>query len=74
MNHDRPCNEPSACAETDTRQFTCGLCNGDGGWDHVTGHDPQGPVWRWQTCDGCEGRGKIEVESEPVTMEDLQDG
>jgi DnaJ-class molecular chaperone len=53
------------------RVMTCPECNGDGGGEIVTGHDPQGPITQWQRCGHCDGKGQIEQEVEPITLEDL---
>lgn len=51
--------------------LVCEACGGDGGWDYVVGRDPNGPVWRWQECTRCLGRGDLEIDGEPITLEDL---
>lgn len=51
----------------------CVACGGDGGWDYVIGHGPHGPIWRWQECMRCEGRGEISVEGAPLTLDDLDE-
>lgn len=55
----------------DLRVHVCELCGGDGGWDHVVGHDPDGPVWRWAPCVCADGL--YEAEYEPITLRDLDD-
>lgn len=30
------------------------------------------PIETWETCQVCEGRREIEIEVEPITMEDLK--
>ncbi|MGX1362568.1 excinuclease UvrABC ATPase subunit [Bradyrhizobium elkanii] len=45
------------------RIFPCGACGGDGGHHDFAGH--------WFRCMPCKGEGWIEVELQPVEMEDL---
>jgi hypothetical protein len=40
-------------------RITCPTCGGDGEFDHVVGHDPNGPVVQWYKCRECEGEGSI---------------
>ena len=47
-----------------TRIVTCSDCGGDGG-----GYE--GGNERWIKCQACEGKGEVETEFEPITMEDL---
>lgn len=49
----------------------CEACGGDGGvWtSRYGGNDPD--VWRTGDCPICEGTAYVEVEAQPVTLEDL---
>ena len=53
------------------REIWCDACLGDRGFEVVTGHDPNGPVTRWDNCAACDGKGVVVVEFEPITIEDL---
>jgi len=46
------------------RIYPCGACGGDGGHHDFAGH--------WFRCAPCNGEGWIEVELQPVEMEDLE--
>lgn len=55
----------------ETRIVCCPNCGGDGGWagEHSPIH-----FGHWAECSYCEGVGHIEVEVEPITLEDLTEG
>lgn len=57
----------------DTRMIECPVCCGEGGHETVTGYDPRNgeTTSYWTACHTCEGRKEIEVDVEPVTLEDL---
>jgi hypothetical protein len=57
----------------DTRLIECPNCNGDCGWEILTGYNARNgePTGYWQACDYCEARGEIEIEVEPIEMADL---
>lgn len=51
----------------------CFDCNGDGGWDVITGYSSRDgePTGWWETCPTCEGRGGGWIDAEPRTIDDL---
>lgn len=49
---------------SETRIIPCSECGGDGGHHDFAGH--------WARCSACIGKGEIEIELEPVTLEDLE--
>lgn len=55
------------------RLIECPACSGDGGWDTLTGYDPRNgePTGYWTECDTCKGTRGIEIEDQPIEMEDL---
>ena len=60
----------------ETRFVTCGGCSGLGEWDEGpinTGSDlaPVDPEYRQVKCHECGGVGKVEVEVESITLDDL---
>lgn len=57
---------------TDTRIHTCPECGGDGGWDvpHGVNYHDGSPLTHWQKCLGCGGKGEVEIETQPMTLED----
>lgn len=57
----------------ETRFIECPECGSDGGHETWTGYDPRNgePTGYWTTCSVCEGRREIEIEVEPVTIDDL---
>lgn len=57
----------------ETRMIACPECGGDRGWEVLTHYDPRDgdPKGYWQHCEVCEATGEIEIEVEPVTMEDI---
>lgn len=59
--------------ERETRMIECPGCNGEGGHHTLTGYDPRNgePTGYWTTCDICEGRREVEIEVEPITIDDL---
>jgi hypothetical protein len=48
---------------SEPRIIVCVCCGGDRGHNDYDG--------RWHVCRACDGEGEIEIEVEPVTMEDL---
>ena len=48
----------------DTRIIPCPACGGDKGHHDFAGH--------WTRCDACDATGDIEVELEPVELDDLE--
>lgn len=56
----------------DIRMMTCETCGGDGSFDRVVGHDPDGPVWQDSACPDCQGAGEYAVTVEPVGVDDDQ--
>jgi hypothetical protein len=59
----------------DRRTIECPYCGGDGGHEVLTHYNPVNgdPLGYWQTCGACEGKKEIEIEVEPVTIDDLTD-
>lgn len=57
----------------DTRMIECPYCGGEGGAGTLTGYDHRNgePLGYWTTCPACEGKREIEIEVEPITMDDL---
>ena len=55
--------------EEDWRMVVCPACNGDGGFEVVTGYDPHdgSPTGYIDKCVECSGRGEYEAK---VTMEE----
>ena len=51
----------------------CDECGGDRGWEVVDGPDRErgGAITHWSECRACDGRGEVEDDSRPITMEDL---
>lgn len=47
--------------------ITCSCCGGDGGF-------MEGDQTRWMRCTACNGDGELEVEPEPIQIEDLEFG
>lgn len=56
---------------TDTRTVDCFHCNGSGRNEGGHPNDPNPPDYG--PCRACDGTGTIEVPTEPVTLEDLDD-
>jgi endogenous inhibitor of DNA gyrase (YacG/DUF329 family) len=56
------------------RIIPCPACGGDGGWDVEVSHDPFRDTIRYQRveCTTCGTAGEIEIEVEPIEMEDLE--
>jgi hypothetical protein len=54
------------CADEPTRIIACSCCGGDGG-----GYE--GGNARWIRCDACAGKGEVETELEPVSLEEMED-
>lgn len=55
--------------------MTCPNCGGDGGgestphsYNPVTGE----PITRWQVCYRCDGKGEIDEEIVPRTLDDIE--
>ena len=57
---------------SNTRIVQCDLCQGSG-WINIDLNRHPTLGWLQRRCGGCEGRGVYEVETEPVTMEDLEE-
>lgn len=59
--------------DTEMRIVECPCCGGDGGAEIWSGYDPRDgqATGYWRTCECCEGRREVEVEVEPIEMEDL---
>lgn len=54
-----------------TAKQPCGVCNGDGGFEQM----PTGPhdTGQWSECRACCGTGEVEVEYQPVDLDDLDE-
>jgi DnaJ-class molecular chaperone len=57
----------------DKVMVVCDACGGDGHFDRVVGHDPNGPVWSDSFCTACQGAGEYAVKRESITLEDLDE-
>lgn len=59
--------------ERETRMIECPGCDGEGGYETLTHYDARNgePCGYWTTCGVCNGAREIEVEVEPITLEDL---
>lgn len=57
----------------ETRMIECPHCSGEGGHETVTGYNPRNgeTTGYWTTCPACEGKREIEIEVEPITLDDL---
>jgi hypothetical protein len=57
-----------------TRIIHCPACGGDKGHAYPVDIDRRDGslIERWQHCEVCEATGEIEVELEPVELEDLE--
>jgi hypothetical protein len=53
------------------RVVVCEACGGDRGHDVVSGYYPWGTTGRWVPCTACDATGEIEVEVEPIDLDDL---
>lgn len=51
----------------------CPCCSGECRFEVWTGYDPRdgSPTGYYETCDECKGTGGIEIEPEPITLDDL---
>ena len=49
------------------RIVDCWGCGGDGGWDEPAAWTPT-----WFECPYCHGEGELEIQVEPVTLDDMQ--
>ena len=50
----------------------CPVCNGEGGREVTTRMERDGsPGGYWETCHACEGKREVEIDVEPVTLEDV---
>lgn len=60
-------------SERETRMIECPACDGEGGHTTLTSYDPRNgdPQGYWTACHVCEGKREIEIEVEPITLEDL---
>ncbi len=58
---------------TDTRIIPCEECGGDGGFTYPVSHDPFSNTIReaWDECRACDGTGQMEIEVEPIELEDI---
>jgi DnaJ-class molecular chaperone len=58
---------------TDPRIIPCEECGGDGGFTYPVSHDPFSGNIReaWDECRACGGTGQMEIEVEPVELEDI---
>lgn len=58
---------------TNPRIVECDACQGERGFEHVTGYDPRdGSLTGWiEPCDACAGRGVVVLEAELIEQEDL---
>ena len=60
---------------SNTRIIPCPVCGGDRG--HAIPVDINRRngelIERWQSCEACEATGEIEVELEPIELEDLEE-
>lgn len=65
--------EPSEPFELTTRRVPCPECGGDGGFSYPVGLNSRTGelIERVQPCVACEATGEVEIEVEPITMEDL---
>lgn len=54
-------------------EIGCGDCGHDGGWFVVTGYDHRdgGELGYWEECPTCGGRGGGWIDTEPLTLDDL---
>jgi DnaJ-class molecular chaperone len=51
---------------------TCPACDGDGGGESTpTGYNPM--TTHWINCVVCDGKGEIEINIEPRTLEDMDE-
>lgn len=57
----------------DARIVVCERCGGDKGWDvpYDIDYRDGGTIDRWVPCAACDETGEVEVEVEPIEMEDL---
>lgn len=58
----------------DVRIIICPACGGEGIWDVPTGHYSHlngALITETRFCRECGGSGQVEVEVEPITVEDL---
>lgn len=49
-----------------SRIIACSCCGGDGGGF-------EGGNERWIRCTACDGKGEVETELEPVSLEEMED-
>jgi hypothetical protein len=66
-------NDPSP-EDAGDRFIDCEYCGGDGEAEFVIGRSPTGPLVRVEKCRHCDGTGLQVVETEAVTLEDLENG
>lgn len=57
----------------DTRTIPCERCGGDKGFDvpHDIDRRDGGLITHWVECSACGGTGDMEIEIEPIDIEDL---
>lgn len=54
----------------ETRIVPCFTCEGDAGWEGPPSRiDGSG---RWHNCEACNRTGEVEIEVEPISMEDIE--
>lgn len=55
------------------RMIECPYCDGARGYETITGYDPRDgqPTGFWTECPACKGKGEIWIETQPITLEDL---
>lgn len=58
---------------TDTRIIDCDRCGGDGGWftPYAIDRTYGGYHETWTRCEACNGSREMEIEVQPIEMEDL---
>jgi hypothetical protein len=66
---------PELQEHEDQVEVSCPECNGDSGWEVITGYSSRDgePTGYWEECPCCEGRGGGWIDAEPRTLEDLDD-
>lgn len=56
----------------DQRIKACPECNGDGCFDEAYFRNDHSVGNRHSECSYCDGTGEVEIEVEPITLEDLE--
>jgi hypothetical protein len=58
----------------DVRIIACPSCDGDRGWESAPygiDYNDGSLLTSWIKCNECDGTGEVEIEVEPITLNDL---